>query len=108
MNYLWNLIFKRKLDTKAAQELTSVLEETLRFLKKSEDSIWSDMEVKETIDLINKVILALKTTRKIRVSKLYYIFLPTAPIQEISIENGWAEKFLELAGKFDTCMARYC
>ncbi|WP_289032223.1 hypothetical protein [uncultured Paraglaciecola sp.] len=108
MNYLWNLIFKRKLGNKAASELISVLEETLKFLEASEDSIWSDMEVKQTVDLINNAIQALKTTRRVRISKLYYIFLPTAPLQEISIENGWAEEFLELAGKFDICMARYC
>ena len=74
MKYLWNLIFKRKLDVYTSAELLLILERISILLEMSEDSAWSDMEVKEVFDLIEKTILALKTTRKVRVSKLYYVF----------------------------------
>ncbi|MBQ4889390.1 hypothetical protein A9267_10525 [Shewanella sp. UCD-FRSSP16_17] len=104
MNFLWNLIFKR--DVKVP--LTQILEQTLAYLEKSEDSIWSDMEVDATVKLINKQLHLLKSSGKVNVSKLNYLFLPTAPLQEIAMENGWVDEYLKLAEQFDSHMAKYC
>jgi hypothetical protein len=108
MNYLWNLIFKRKLKPNSEKALVQILEQVLFFLEKSEDSIWSDMEVLETVELINNQLTLIKNTSKVNVSKLYYLFLPTAPLQEIAMENGWVEEYLKLAEQFDSHLARYC
>jgi len=88
--------------------LSKILEQTLSYLEKSEDSIWSDMEVGETVELLNKQLQLLQTSGKVNVSKLNYLFLPTAPLQEIAMENGWVDEYLELAEQFDSHMAKYC
>ena len=107
MKYLWNLIFRSKIDERTSNELVELFEKLLELLEASKDSIWSDMGVKDTKKVLLDAVSSLKTTRRVRLSKLYYIFLPSAPLQEISIENGWAEEFLKLAEKFDTCVERY-
>lgn len=33
--------------------------------------------------------------------RIYFRFLPTAEFQELSIDNGWADEFIELATRFD-------
>ncbi|ARD22980.1 hypothetical protein [Shewanella japonica] len=108
MNFFWNLIFKRKIRRDARVPLTQILEQVLSYLAKSEDSIWSDMEVEETVQLINKQLDLLKCSGKVNVSKLNYLFLPTAPLQEIAMENGWVDEYLKLAEQFDSHMAKYC
>jgi len=108
MNFLWNLIFKRKIKQSVKVPLSKILEQTLSYLEKSEDSIWSDMEVGETVELLNKQLQLLQTSGKVNVSKLNYLFLPTAPLQEIAMENGWVDEYLELAEQFDSHMAKYC
>ena len=86
--------------------LTQVLELTLAHLEKSEDSIWSDMDVAEVIVLINKQLYMLRCSGTVNVSKLNYLFLPTAPLQEIAMENGWVDEYLELAEQFDRLWIR--
>lgn len=33
--------------------------------------------------------------------KINLLFAPTGDLQEISISNGWGEKFIEVSSKFD-------
>ena len=37
---------------------------------------------------------------------LTVLFAPTGPMQEVSINNGWAEEFLVVASKFDAIAER--
>ncbi|WP_194814929.1 hypothetical protein [Nocardia sp. XZ_19_385] len=32
---------------------------------------------------------------------LVVLFAPTGPLQDLSISSGWAERYLELAARFD-------
>ena len=34
-------------------------------------------------------------------SKMSFLFLPTGPLQELSISSGWGDEFIELANRFD-------
>jgi hypothetical protein len=34
------------------------------------------------------------------------LFLPTGPIQEVSVSSGWGQEFLDLASRFDSAVAR--
>jgi hypothetical protein len=38
---------------------------------------------------------------------LRVLFLPTGPIQEVSVSSGWGDAFLELANRFDAAMVNY-
>ena len=33
------------------------------------------------------------------------LFAPTGPLQEVSIDSGWGDRFLELANQFDAAIA---
>lgn len=35
------------------------------------------------------------------------LFLPTGTLQEISIQNGWAEEYLKLAAEFDAIYKKF-
>ncbi|MFE3454286.1 hypothetical protein ACFXJ8_35715 [Nonomuraea sp. NPDC059194] len=37
--------------------------------------------------------------------ELEFLFLPTGPLQEVSISSGWGDQFLVLAGRFDRARA---
>ncbi|MEI7984904.1 MAG: hypothetical protein WCI55_04685 [Armatimonadota bacterium] len=37
-------------------------------------------------------------------SKMNFLFLPTGPLQEVSISSGWGDEFCELADSFDLAM----
>jgi hypothetical protein len=40
------------------------------------------------------------------VPDLSVLFLPTGPLQEISLSSGWSAEFLRLAERFDTEIAK--
>ena len=107
MNYVWHSIFNKKVDASAAGKLVSILEEIEAFLDGSEDSIWSGMENVKVLSIIRSSITSLKESRKAKVAKLYYLFLPTGPLQEISMANGWSDEYLVLAERFDDVSSKY-
>ncbi|MFH8370655.1 hypothetical protein [Streptomyces sp. NPDC018031] len=37
--------------------------------------------------------------------ELEFLFLPTGPLQEVSVSSGWGDRFLVLAGRFDRAQA---
>ena len=47
-------------------------------------------------------VLDIRTGEKVDYSELKKLFTPTGPIQELSIENGWGQSFIELANRFDS------
>lgn len=107
MNYIWHSIFNKKIDAYAAEKLVAILEDVQSFLAESDDSVWSDMEVVKVTDIIKSSIISLKTKNKAKLAKIEYLFLPTAPLQEIAMENGWVDEYLVLAEKFDAVSNKY-
>ncbi len=66
------------------------------------DIVWTRYE--STNELLNEIeinLLLLKNYDRSGWEFFSYAFAPTGTFQEISIQNGWAEEFLELAEKFD-------
>ena len=107
MNYVWHSIFNKKIGSSATVELVSILEDVEALLNDSEDSIWSDMENVKVLSIIRNSIASLKAARKAKIAKLYYLFLPTGPLQEISMANGWSDEYLVLAERFDDVSGKY-
>lgn len=62
----------------------------------SEDSIWSARTAEKLEAKLEAVIRSVEAGRRPRM-RLGFLFLPTGDLQEISMANGWAEEFLELA-----------
>jgi len=99
-------LFSRKYNEDSASELRAILEECLHYTDLSEDSVWSCMDVSEIRFSLKKAIGRLENRKKVRLRSLSFLFLPTGPLQEVSISNGWAEEFLELAAKFDAVVLK--
>ena len=106
MNHVWHSIFNKKIDASAAVTLVSILEDIEALLNDSEDSIWSDKNVK-VLSIIRNSKKSLRASRKAKVAKLDYLFLPTGPLQEISMANGWSDEYLVLAERFDDVSGKY-
>lgn len=83
------------------QEIEDILKKLVVFLKQSEDSIWSDLTVSEVLQILEKQLLSLEAKAKVKTRQLRYLFLPTAPLQEIALHNGWSDEYLEVAEQFD-------
>jgi len=98
---MWDFIFRKTRQKKSRIEINNILERMLELLESSNDSIWSDMEVCEVKHTIVRQLDNIKLDRKVNKAKLSYLFLPTAPLQEIAMENSWVDEYMELAEKFD-------
>lgn len=59
------------------------------------------MDIGEIQKELGQHIEEIKVGNLKNLKKLQVLFAPTGPIQEISLDNGWGERFVELAGKFD-------
>ena len=86
------------------QALIDVMREARRLLALPENdfswSSWKDQqaalaEIDEHIDILERGSLP----------NLSALFLPTGPIQEVSLSSGWGEEFLRLAERFDRELA---
>lgn len=40
--------------------------------------------------------------------KMVNMFLPTASLQEIAMDNGWGSQYIELAGHFEKALKMCC
>jgi len=67
----------------------------ISFLEKSEESIYSESSPSEIIKDLKFCIEGNKIDKK----KLSFIILPTNALQDISIDNGWGDKFCELSSE---------
>ena len=81
--------------------IKEILVRILELLDNSNESIWSELNVYETKAIIKTQLKNINKNKKINIKKLNYLFFAAAPLQEISMANGWVNEYLELAEKFD-------
>ena len=82
-------------------DLIQTLEMLMVLVEGSGDSAWASMDKEAVVKKINKQIRRMKKGKAGNLVELRVLLAPTGPIQEISIDNGWGERFLELAGEID-------
>ena len=87
------------------EKLNSALEETISFLRNSQSSDWAGMSVGELILELESEIERIKNSKAADAKRIGFLFAPTGPIQEISIDNGWGDEFLRLSEIVDRCTA---
>ena len=83
------------------EDLAKALEQTVNFLKHSEDSFWSALSVEEIIEQLENELNKIKNSQQVDGKRLGYLFAPTGCIQDVSIDNGWGSDFIELSGVID-------
>jgi hypothetical protein len=90
-----------------ANEMIETLEEVRLLLAQSVNSPWSTQEPRVLIQALEREIACLRTKGRLRwfgKRKLRLLFAPTGSLQETSISNGWADKFLALSSRFDAAL----
>lgn len=90
------------------QKLVEVLSETRQFLARPDnDFAWSSWEdAGAALREIDGLIARIQSGDIPKRSDLDLLFLPTGPIQEVSVSSGWGQEFLDLAKHFDRALAR--
>ena len=71
-------------------------------LKESDETPYSGLEINDLISIIERERNIIRTGEKVDYSELKKLFTPTGPIQELSIDNGWGQSFIDLANRFDS------
>lgn len=84
-------------------ELIKIMKEVKEIIDSpNTDVAWSRYNtVEEVINDLDSCIEQLKEKDKSVIEKLKILFAPTGTFQEISIDSGWSDKYLELANRFD-------
>jgi len=86
-------------------DLVQLLEEVRALLAVSAESGWAALTLAAVMVILDREILALESTgRMADAVELSSLFAPTAEVQEISIANGWSERYIELSSRFDAAI----
>jgi len=90
------------------QALVKVLRKAREFLARPDnDFVWSSREdAAAALNEVDGIIARIESDKLPDRSKIEVLFLPTGPIQEVSISSGWGREFLDLARRFDDAVAR--
>ncbi len=83
------------------EELISAIERTIKFLEHSEESIWSNLTVAETIEILESELSKIKNGEEFNEIELAVLFTVASNIQEISMYNGWSKQYIEIAEVID-------
>lgn len=69
------------------------------------DFVWSSWDnAADALHEIDGLIREITAGELPKRSTLVVLFLPTGPIQEVSLSSGWGQEFLRLATKFDAAI----
>jgi len=84
-------------------QLVEVLREAREFLARpGNDYAWSSWEdASEALREIDGIISRIESGDIPNRSDIEVLFLPTGPIQEVSVSSGWGREFVDLANRFD-------
>ena len=87
--------------------LIEVLRDTRTLLARADnDFSWSSWENGvEAVAEIDDVLRRIETAETIKLLPLQVLFGPTGSLQEVSIQSGWGDEFLQLASRFDEATA---
>ena len=89
------------------QKLVEVLREAREMLARPNNDItWSAWEdAAAALREVDGLIARIQSGDLPERSGVNLLFLPTGPIQEVSVSSGWGEEFLDLAKRFDKALA---
>lgn len=92
----------------ASNELLQVLRSAREYLARpGNDFFWSGWhDADAAIREIDGLIRIVETGKLPRREDVSILFLPTGPIQEVSISSGWGDEFLSLAEQADDVLER--
>jgi hypothetical protein len=83
------------------ENLVSVLEQTISYLRNSALSDPSHISIEEIVRRLEAEVAKAKNLKPIDVNFLDRLFAPNGVIQVISTNNGWGSKFLRISEVVD-------
>jgi hypothetical protein len=81
--------------------LIDVLQRSRELSQASEDAVWSSTGVQEIVAILDRGIESLERGAELNRDDLKFLFAPTGPLQETSMDNGWSGEYLLLSAEFD-------
>ena len=81
--------------------LRSILVRLSELCADSDDSIYNDFSAKEITETLEDQTKRINEGKKISIKTISYLMIPAGPLQDTSIDNDWAQEFLQLSEEFD-------
>ncbi|MDW3197003.1 MAG: hypothetical protein R8G66_31790 [Cytophagales bacterium] len=81
--------------------LKLVLEETIELLLSGNEMAFDGTIPAELAEELRTFVQKIEREEAFDRDYLIVLFLPTAPIQECSMANGWSENYYKIASRFD-------
>jgi hypothetical protein len=94
------------MNSKHQRLVVDVLREAREFLARPDnDYAWSSWEnAPAALREIDGIIARIENGDMPKRSDIELLFLPTGPIQEVSVSSDWGQEFVELANRFDAAI----
>lgn len=88
-------------------KLIEILREARALLARPDnDFAWSSWkDAPAALREIDDIISRIKSDEMPKRREIRVLFLPTGPIQEVGINSGWGQEFIELASRFDQVLS---
>jgi len=88
------------------EKLIEILREARAFLARPDnDFAWSSWEdAPAALREIDGIVSRIESADMPKRAAIEVLFLPTGPIQEVSLSSGWGQEFVELASRFDSAI----
>jgi len=84
------------------KKMEKVLTRLVIFLKKSKESAYASQTPKELVKIALVELNSIQSIGKLHnPNQIENLFLPTASLQDIAIDNGWGEDYLAIAEHFE-------
>src|ERR1700710_1394807 len=98
----WGLMRELTERGMSQEALLDVLREARELLSRSgNDFSWSRWKSeKDAVADIDGLIGRIDAAETIRLIEIHALFAPTGSLQEVSIDSGWGDQFLDLAARF--------
>ena len=101
------MAFQKPRNETDSKSLLRILARCRELVANSDNSDWSCMDVPDILQSLDAGLVAVTANASPDVDELTLLFLPTGPLQETSMSNGWADEFLTLSAEFDALIVKW-
>ena len=87
-------------------KMIQVLKHLTEFLEKSDESLYAAETPEQLLNVVNVNLASMQISGMLISSdKMREMFLPTTSLQDISIDNGWGDQYIELSKDFELAIS---
>jgi hypothetical protein len=90
-------------------ELLDIVNEVIAICESSTQHVdWAGYEDQdELLEDLREHARRLREGDTSRLRELRVLFLPTGPLQDIAIDSGWVDQYMNLSSRFDALISQY-